>query len=159
MPRPSHENASTAIGVVPFAAKSSSTIFSPFLKSFSAIASRTKLTIVFGGGGAAAGCAAVCAPAAVATNRDKIRAEVVRFMEPSILYSCRMRRALPFLLVVIFALSTTSDPSAQSRPIRGFPDDAVGAQRQREEQFRKIPESARLKEYMEAMAGDPHVAG
>src|SRR6478609_10794712 len=70
-----------------------------------------------------------------------------------------MRRALPFLLVVIFSLGTTSDPSAQSKSIRGFPDDAVAAQRQREEQFRKVPESARLKEYMEAMAGEPHVAG
>ena len=48
---------------------------------------------------------------------------------------------------------------AQSRPIRGFPDDAVASQRQREEQFRRIPDSARLKEYMEAMAGDSHVAG
>ena len=70
-----------------------------------------------------------------------------------------MRRALPFLLVVTFALATTSDPAAQSKAIRGFPDDAVAAQRQREEQFRKIPEAARLKEYMEAMAGEPHVAG
>ncbi len=51
-------------------------------------------------------------------------------------------------------------PSArQNSPIRGFPDDAVAAQRQREQQFRKIPDAARLKEYMEAMAGEPHVAG
>jgi len=35
----------------------------------------------------------------------------------------------------------------------------VAAQRQREEQYRKIPEAPRLKEYMEAMAGDSHVAG
>ena len=58
--------------------------------------------------------------------------------------------------VVLFSLSA---PQAQNRPIRGFPDDAVAAQRQREEQFRKVPDSARLKEYMEAMAGDSHVAG
>jgi N-acetylated-alpha-linked acidic dipeptidase len=70
-----------------------------------------------------------------------------------------MRRALPFLLVVTFALISSRDPQAQARPIRGFPDDAVAAQRQREEQFRKIPDSARLKEYMEAMASEPHVAG
>jgi N-acetylated-alpha-linked acidic dipeptidase len=69
-----------------------------------------------------------------------------------------MRRALPFLLVVIFSLTATF-PSAQSKPIRGFPDDAVAVERQREEQFRKIPDAARLKEYMEAMAGEPHVAG
>ena len=35
----------------------------------------------------------------------------------------------------------------------------MAAQRQREEQFRKVPDAARLKEYMEAMAGEPHVAG
>ena len=77
----------------------------------------------------------------------------------SAVYSCRMRRALPFLLVVIFSLISAADPPAQSKAIRGFPDDAVAAQRQREEQFRKIPDAARLKEYMEAMAGEPHVAG
>ncbi|MBY0496194.1 MAG: M28 family peptidase [Cyanobacteria bacterium] len=68
-----------------------------------------------------------------------------------------MRKAL--LLVAGFALLSTTFSSAQSRPIRGFPDDAIAAHRQREEQFRKIPDSARLKEYMEAMAGEPHVAG
>jgi N-acetylated-alpha-linked acidic dipeptidase len=69
-----------------------------------------------------------------------------------------MRKALP-LFLVSFALVSTLSPTAQVRPIRGFPDDAVAAQRQREEQFRKVPDSARLKEYMEAMAGEPHVAG
>ncbi|MEO7132872.1 MAG: M28 family peptidase, partial [Vicinamibacterales bacterium] len=70
-----------------------------------------------------------------------------------------MRRALPFLLAVVFSVTAPTLPSAQSKAIRGFPDDAVAAQRQREEQFRKIPDAARLKEYMEAMAGEPHVAG
>jgi N-acetylated-alpha-linked acidic dipeptidase len=70
-----------------------------------------------------------------------------------------MRTAVRYVLVVSFSLSSAALPGAQSRPIRGFPDDAVPAQRQREEQFRKIPDSARLKEYMEAMAGDSHVAG
>jgi len=70
-----------------------------------------------------------------------------------------MRRALQSLFIVTFALLSTTQPGAQTRPIRGFPDDAVAAQRQREEQFRKIPDAARLKEYMEAIAGDPHVAG
>jgi N-acetylated-alpha-linked acidic dipeptidase len=69
-----------------------------------------------------------------------------------------MRKALPLLLIG-FALASTAFPDAQVRPIRGFPDDAVATQRQREEQFRKVPDSARLKEYMEAMAGEPHVAG
>ncbi|MEO7156300.1 MAG: M28 family peptidase, partial [Vicinamibacterales bacterium] len=70
-----------------------------------------------------------------------------------------MPRALPFLLVVTCLLAATTLPKAQAKAIRGFPDDAVAAERQREEQFRKIPDSARLKEYMEAMAGEPHVAG
>lgn len=71
-----------------------------------------------------------------------------------------MRRALPCLLVVLtFSLVSSTHPSAQSKSIRGFPDDAAAAQRQREEQFRKIPDAARLKEYMEAMAAEPHVAG
>ena len=70
-----------------------------------------------------------------------------------------MRRALLFLSVVVFSLSANTQPAAQSKPIRGFPDDAVAAQRAREEQFKKIPESARLKEYMEAIAHTPHVAG
>src|SRR6185503_19334722 len=69
-----------------------------------------------------------------------------------------MRRALLFALIG-FAFVSNTHPAAQSRPIRGFPDDAVTAQRQREEQFRRIPDAARLKEYMEAMAGEPHVAG
>jgi len=69
-----------------------------------------------------------------------------------------MRKALPLLLIG-FALASTAFPDAQVRPIRGFPDDAVATQRQREEQFREVPDSARLKDYMEAMAGEPHVAG
>jgi N-acetylated-alpha-linked acidic dipeptidase len=67
-----------------------------------------------------------------------------------------MNRFLALAALVLFSIS---QPLAQSKPIRGFPDDAVAAQRQREEQFRRIPDSARLKEYMEAMAGDSHVAG
>jgi N-acetylated-alpha-linked acidic dipeptidase len=63
-------------------------------------------------------------------------------------------------LVALVVLATlVSDPRAQPTPIRGFPSDAVGAEREREEQFRKVPDSARLKEYMVAMAGEPHVAG
>ena len=67
-----------------------------------------------------------------------------------------IRFVFTFCLVAVTSLLTSH---AQVRPIRGFPDDAVAAQRQREEQFRTVPDSARLKEYMEAMAGDPHVAG
>jgi N-acetylated-alpha-linked acidic dipeptidase len=63
------------------------------------------------------------------------------------------------IVFVTYAALTVAQSHAQDRPIRGFPDDAVAAQRQREEQYRKIPDAARLKEYMEAIAGDPHVAG
>jgi N-acetylated-alpha-linked acidic dipeptidase len=61
---------------------------------------------------------------------------------------------------VLATVAAMAAPHAQAPPpIRGFPDDAVSAQRQREEQFRKVPDSARLKEYMTAMAAEPHVAG
>ena len=70
-----------------------------------------------------------------------------------------MPRPLPFALVVILTTCALSQPHAQSTGLRGFPDDAVAAQKQREEQYRKIPDAARLKEYMEAMAGESHVAG
>ena len=49
--------------------------------------------------------------------------------------------------------------AGQSASLRGFPDDAARAERTRETQFRAIPDSARLRDYMLAMAGDPHVAG
>jgi hypothetical protein len=58
-----------------------------------------------------------------------------------------MIRLAPVLFVFTVALSL-AQPHAQNRPIRGFPDDAIAPQRQREEQFRKVPDSARLKEYM-----------
>ncbi|MGH9384946.1 MAG: M28 family peptidase, partial [Vicinamibacterales bacterium] len=61
-------------------------------------------------------------------------------------------------MTILLTLSPSS-PDAQQPGLRGFPDDAVAAQRQREEQFRKVPDTARLKEYMEAMAADPHTAG
>ena len=65
---------------------------------------------------------------------------------------------LPLLLIVLL-LAAAREPQAQSNAIRGFPSDAAGAERQREEQFRKVPDAARLKEYMSVMAGEPHVAG
>jgi N-acetylated-alpha-linked acidic dipeptidase len=69
----------------------------------------------------------------------------------------RLVRLLMVLLVMTLAGSPR--PQAQGQAIRGFPGDAVAAERQREEQFRKVPDSARLKEYMAAMAAEPHVAG
>src|SRR5688572_13834183 len=93
-PRPSHENASTAIGVVPLAAISSSTSFSAFLKSGTAIASRTFCTIVGGGG---AGFAVSCAKTGATTIRDKNRADVVRVMIARIPQSRQRRRRVGHL--------------------------------------------------------------
>lgn len=70
-----------------------------------------------------------------------------------------LRTARSLFIVVAIALFLTPRPQAQPGAIRGFPGDAVTAQRQREEQFRKVPDSAKLKEYMTVMAGEPHVAG
>src|SRR5688572_17034129 len=118
-----------AIGVVPCSAMLSITSFSAFLKSFSAIASRTSWTIVFGAG---AGGAGVCASAAALTNRDKIRAVIVRVMKMSILssvfkkllchlsllrHSCRMRRALLCLSAAVL-IWCASSPEAQERAVR-----------------------------------------
>ena len=63
------------------------------------------------------------------------------------------------LVAVLTVLLSVASPLAQSPSLRGFPDDAVAPERTREQQFRAVPDSARLKEYMMAMAGDPHVAG
>ena len=67
---------------------------------------------------------------------------------------------LRFVLIVVL-LILVSGPArrAQTGAIRGFPSDAVAAERQREEQFSKDPGQRALKEYMAAMAGEPHVAG
>ena len=62
-----------------------------------------------------------------------------------------------FLLAIV--LASTPGPRAQSNALRGFPADAVAAERQREAEFRKVPDSAKLREYMAVMAGEPHVAG
>ncbi|MCC7176770.1 MAG: M28 family peptidase [Acidobacteria bacterium] len=69
------------------------------------------------------------------------------------------RIARSLFAVVTIAVLLAPGPRAQSGAIRGFPGDAVSAQRQREEQFRKVPDSAKLREYMTVMAGEPHVAG
>jgi len=72
-----------------------------------------------------------------------------------------MPNAAARFLLTALVITLCAGPAsyAQAPVIRGFPSDAVAAERQREEQFRKVPDSARLKEYMMAMAGEPHVAG
>jgi N-acetylated-alpha-linked acidic dipeptidase len=70
-----------------------------------------------------------------------------------------MTRIQSWLAFFFLLMTLASRPGAQTPVLRGFPDDAQAAQRAREEQFRKVPDSARLKEYLTAMAGEPHVAG
>ena len=69
-----------------------------------------------------------------------------------------MRTRQAAVLATASLLATTL-LSAQSPSLRGFPDDAIAEERAREAQFRAVPDSARLKEYMTFMAGEPHVAG
>jgi N-acetylated-alpha-linked acidic dipeptidase len=52
-----------------------------------------------------------------------------------------------------------SPARAQSAVQRGFTEDGMAAARAREAQMRAVPDPARLREYMLAMAGEPHVAG
>jgi N-acetylated-alpha-linked acidic dipeptidase len=68
-------------------------------------------------------------------------------------------RTVRLFIVPLIASVLIQVPRAQSPAVRGFPDDALAEQRRREEQFRAVPDSARLKEYLTAMAGEPHVAG
>ncbi len=71
-----------------------------------------------------------------------------------------MSRSLSFLITSVLAVILFSPAShAQAPALRGFTDDVVAEQRAREEQFRKVPSSDALKEYMAAMAAEPHVAG
>src|SRR5690606_13875761 len=76
------------------------------------------------------------------------------------LVGAQMPRSLAVLIssaLVVVLLSPASH--AQAPGVRGFPADTASAQRAREEQFRKVPSSDALKEYMSAMAAEPHVAG
>ena len=63
------------------------------------------------------------------------------------------------VLAVVLLTLGGQRPAAQGQPIRGFPQAEVEAQRAREAQLRAVPDSARLRRYMEVMAGEPHVAG
>lgn len=69
-------------------------------------------------------------------------------------------RATWLALLLVAALVASSIPvTGQAPALRGFTADGTAQQRQREEQLRKVPDTARLKEYMAVMAGEPHVAG
>src|SRR3954464_15202931 len=70
-----------------------------------------------------------------------------------------MNKQPTIVTALVLFLSALSLPQAQTAGLRGFPDDAVAQQREREQTFRAVPDTARLKEYLTAMAGEPHVAG
>ena len=71
------------------------------------------------------------------------------------------RRPLAPLLFLLLALVTaTGRPAGGQAPaLRGFPDDAAAEQRALEEKFRAVPSPERLREYLQAMSAEPHVAG
>jgi N-acetylated-alpha-linked acidic dipeptidase len=71
-----------------------------------------------------------------------------------------MRRSVALLplLVVLFALAGMP-AGGQAPGIRGFPEQALAEQRALEERFRAVPSPDRLREYMQAMSAEPHVAG
>ena len=64
-----------------------------------------------------------------------------------------------FLLATAFGLPGTIAQQAQQPPMRGFPPGEVAAERAIEEKARKLASAARVKEFMHAMASEPHHAG
>jgi N-acetylated-alpha-linked acidic dipeptidase len=68
-------------------------------------------------------------------------------------------RYLQALLAGLLCAALPAGISGQSQGLRGFPDDGTAAQKQIEDQFRAVPDPARLREYMRAMTDVPHVAG
>lgn len=61
------------------------------------------------------------------------------------------------LLVLSSALAVFS--SAQSAQMRGFQDKDIPGEQKLEQQANAIPDSARLRQYVDFMAGEPHNAG
>jgi N-acetylated-alpha-linked acidic dipeptidase len=62
-------------------------------------------------------------------------------------------------LALALLLGLRTPVIGQAPALRGHTEDSTSALRAREAEFRAIPDSARLREYMLAMAGEPHVAG
>ncbi len=62
-------------------------------------------------------------------------------------------------LSVLAILSLVPLPAGAQQPARGFLAGQWEEQRGIEERFRAIPDPARMREYMEYMAGEPHIAG
>ncbi len=71
-----------------------------------------------------------------------------------------MNRPAPVLLVLASFLLAALPAAAQNGdPPRGFLRGQWEEQRAIEEQFRAVPDPARLREYMEYMTEEPHIAG
>ena len=66
--------------------------------------------------------------------------------------------ALP-LLAIVGASLVQLPLSGQAPALRGFSSEGLAAQRALEDRFRAVPDAARLREYMQAMSAEPHVAG
>lgn len=69
------------------------------------------------------------------------------------------RRVAVGLAVAGLVVVAMARVSAQQAGLRGFPSDAVDAERQREEAYRKVPDASRLREHLKAMSAEPHHAG
>ena len=70
-----------------------------------------------------------------------------------------IRKSIFVTIVFAGVLSFGQIGSAQETGIRGFLDEEVNLQRQREEMFRSIPEPTNLREYMRIISESPHHAG
>ena len=70
-----------------------------------------------------------------------------------------IRKSIFVRIVFAGVLSYGQLVSAQEAGIRGFLDEEVNLQRQREELFRSIPEPTNLREYMRIISESPHHAG
>ena len=68
-----------------------------------------------------------------------------------------MRRRLFAASVLVAAAAAAG--SSQERPLRGFTDDQLAAQRQREAAFRALPSPERLREHVRTISAKPHWAG
>ncbi len=67
-----------------------------------------------------------------------------------------------FRAAILLTTSLLLSPAAQSQqetPIRGFTAAASSAERDIERKFQEVPKPENLREYMQAIAGEPHNAG
>lgn len=62
-------------------------------------------------------------------------------------------------LIVLLGAAALSQPASAPLPIRGFAPEEWAAQHEREDKAKAIPQSERIRIYMERIAGKPHPAG